>query len=365
MGLLSDINRLLIALSLQHGVGRQRIKAIFSNDELSASPDFNVLQTHLNSICFASIQQFLGGAGDVYSRVLLIEEQCNNFGITMLNYEDANYPFLLKQVPDYPLYLFVKGDVGVLHKDQIAIVGSRNASSAGLRHAYDFARGLSQNELVVTSGMALGVDSAAHAGAIDAGFSSIAVMGTGLDTVYPKRNHRLAHRLLDKGCWVSEYLPGSAPVAANFPRRNRIISGLALGVLVVEARMRSGTLITAKAAIEQNREVFALPGPIEYQGSAGCHDLISQGAKLVQHVDDILIEIKPQVQPLSLLQDIIPVTLEPALAALLDNIQFQPMQFSEIAKLTSIGQADLISMLVELELHGCIENNVLGINRIK
>lgn len=363
--MLSDINKLLIALSLQLGVGRQKVKRIFSKHGFSVIPDYYTLKSHLSVATLATIDQYLNSTGDLYFQVINIAEKCEKLGIILLNCEDDDYPFLLKQIPDYPLYIFVKGDHSLLSKDQVAIVGSRNASSAGLRHAYDFARDLAHSGIIITSGLALGIDSAAHSGAVDLGLPSIAVMGTGLDSIYPKRNQQLADKLLHNGCWVSEYLPSTAPVAANFPRRNRIISGLSLGVLVVEARIKSGTLITARAAMEQNRDVFAVPGPIEYQGSFGCHQLISQGAKLVQHVDDILCEIMSNndvsVVPFSTSS----MTLEPSLIALLEKIEYQPMPFSKIVTLSNISEVDLLSMLVELELQGCIENSLLGFNRIK
>lgn len=363
--MLSAVNKLLLGLNLLPGIGRQKIKKIFIKTGPILNPEQDLLRAVLGLSNYNQISQFFNSDGHLYKQVSKIELELDRNTIRMINYSDKQYPFLLAQIADFPVVLFYKGDVDVLSRRQIAIVGSRNASSSSLRHAYRFARELSQLGLVITSGLAQGVDSAAHAGAVDHGGSSIAVMGTGLDKIYPYRNRQLAHQLLNKGCWVSEYLPGSSPLAANFPRRNRIISGLALGVLVIEARSSSGTLITARTALEQNREVFAVPGPIDYQGSVGCHRLIAQGAKLVQSIDDIMDEIEVSY-PLSAVEAIplLP-ELEPALAGLLELIDYQPMQFSLIGEKSVLSEVDLLSMLVELELLGYIDNGILGISRIK
>ena len=209
----------------------------------------------------------------------------------ILTYADSVYPQALLQIPDPPPVLYVKGRVDLLNGRILAIVGSRNSTRQGNEHAESFAHALSDAGLTIVSGLAQGIDAAAHRGGLKGKSSSIAVVGTGLDTVYPLRNHELAHELADKGCLISEFPLGSPPLAANFPRRNRIISGLARGCLVVEAALASGSLITARLANEQGKEVFAIPGSIHSPLSKGCHALIKQGAKLVETADDVLEEL--------------------------------------------------------------------------
>ena len=209
----------------------------------------------------------------------------------LLHWEHPDYPTLLQQIPDPPLVLFVNGDVQLLSMPQLAVVGSRHPSKEGLQNARAFASYLASAGLVVTSGLALGIDAAAHQGALEGG-RTIAVLGTGPDRVYPARHHELAHRIVQQGgTLVSEFPPGTAPAAENFPRRNRVISGLALGVLVVEAALRSGSLISARLALEQGREVFAIPGSIHNPLARGCHALIRQGAKFVETGQDIAEEL--------------------------------------------------------------------------
>lgn len=206
----------------------------------------------------------------------------------ILTLHDPAYPAPLANIPDPPLLLYIKGRIELLGQALVAVVGSRNASLQGRANAEGFARALSQAGLCVVSGMALGVDTAAHQGALDGAGSTIAVIGTGIDRVYPARNRELAHRIAMEGCIVSEYALGTPPAAANFPRRNRIISGLSAGVLVVEAAAGSGSLITAQLAAEQGREVFAIPGSIHSALAKGCHQLIREGAQLVETVDEVL-----------------------------------------------------------------------------
>ena len=201
---------------------------------------------------------------------------------------DPAYPPLLRQIADVPPLLYVHGDARLLTSTQIAIVGSRNATEPARRTCQQFAHAFAQAGITVTSGLALGIDGAAHEGALQGGGNTIAVVGTGLDRVYPARHRDLAHRIAAHGAIVSEYPIGTGVRAGNFPRRNRIISGLSLGVLVVEASAQSGSLITARLAAEQGREVFAIPGSIHNPLSHGCHHLIRDGATLIETVDDIL-----------------------------------------------------------------------------
>jgi len=201
------------------------------------------------------------------------------------------YPELLKQIHSPPPLLFVKGSVSVLNDIQLAIVGSRNPSVDGHETAWQFAYHLAQHGMVITSGMALGVDAQSHYGALKGNGKSIAVAGTGLDRIYPARHKELAWQLIEQGAIISEYPLGTGPLKGNFPQRNRIISGLSVGTLVIEAALKSGSLITAYSALEQAREVFAIPGSIHNPLSRGCHQLIKSGAKLVETADDILEEL--------------------------------------------------------------------------
>ncbi|MCK5386049.1 MAG: DNA-processing protein DprA, partial [Gammaproteobacteria bacterium] len=234
---------------------------------------------------------------------LIWAEQENASIITL---DDDRYPTMLKNISDAPSLLYTLGQAEILKLPQLAIVGSRNPTHAGRDIAHDFAAYLTAMGMTVTSGMAMGIDAAAHQGALDTmqkglnghGFTA-AVTGTGLDRVYPAKNREIAHKIAENGVLVSEYAPGTPPLPGNFPRRNRIISGLSMGVLVVEAALQSGSLITARLASEQGREVFAVPGSIHHPLAKGCHVLIRQGAKLVETAQHILEELGGFVEMLN------------------------------------------------------------------
>ncbi|MHB8622478.1 MAG: DNA-processing protein DprA [Sulfuricaulis sp.] len=213
----------------------------------------------------------------------------------LIVWSDPDYPPLLREIPDPPAMLYVLGDRRLLARPQLAIVGSRNPTPIGRDNARAFATSLAGAGLVITSGLALGVDGAAHRGALEAGGKTIALAGTGLDRVYPPPHRDLAHDISRHGALVSEFPLATPPRPENFPRRNRLISGLSLGTLVVEAALQGGSLITARLASEQGREVFAIPGSIHSPQSRGCHALIRQGAKLVETAQDILEELGPLV----------------------------------------------------------------------
>ncbi|GLX80560.1 DNA-processing protein DprA [Thalassotalea eurytherma] len=210
----------------------------------------------------------------------------------IIHFDDDRYPPLLKEIHDPPFVLFAKGNTRLLTSEQIAIVGSRSCSMTGKEIANSFARSLAANNITVTSGLALGIDAAAHQGALSSTGRTIAVVATGIDLVYPARHRQLVNKILEKGgLIISEFLPKTVAKQGHFPRRNRIISGMSLGVLVIEAKNKSGSLITARMALEQNRDVFAIPGSIRNEMSEGCHTLIKQGAKLVSEVADITNEV--------------------------------------------------------------------------
>jgi DNA processing protein len=262
---------------------------------------------------------------------------------------DAHYPAALLNTADPPLMLYLQGRPEVLdHPRKLAIVGSRNPTPQGESNARQFARSLGEAGVCVVSGLALGVDGAAHAGALEGGGTTIAVVGTGLDTVYPRRHDALAHRIAENGLLVSEYPLGTSPLAANFPQRNRIIAGLSQGTLVVEAAVRSGSLITARFAAEQGREVFAIPGSIHAPQSRGCHALIRQGAKLVESAQDILedLRITEPSGPRSEQQRATPAD------DLLHAIGHDPVSFDALQARTGLDTATLQARLLELELDG-------------
>jgi DNA processing protein len=292
-------------------------------------------------------------------------------GNRILTCRDPDYPALLQEISNPPPLLYIHGNVEVLQEPQLAMVGSRNPTAAGRQTAVDFARHLSAAGLVITSGLALGIDAAGHQGALDAGAPTIAVMGTGLDRVYPAGNRDLARRIAGIGVLVSEFPPGTPPRAEHFPRRNRIISGLSLGTLVVEAAIRSGSLISARYALEQGREVFAIPGSIHNPLARGCHHLIRQGAKLVETAQDIMDELGPLATAFD--PTAMPATdqdTQPQLAddyaQLLESIGFENTSVDMLVETTHLTPAEVSSMLLQLEMNGYIAASPGGFyNRLK
>ncbi len=279
-------------------------------------------------------------------------------GTRLVTWTDAAYPRLLRDTADAPPLLFVQGDAGLLGLPQIAIVGSRNATPDGRETARRFATYLASRGFCITSGLAEGVDAAAHAGALDAGGATIAVCGTGLDRVYPARHVELAERIRTAGALVSEFPPDTPPLRANFPRRNRIISGLSLGTLVVEAGVTSGSLITARLAAEQGREVFAIPGSIHNPLAKGCHRLIRQGAKLVETAEDIVEELGGLLGELAVVAENTPetasepVSIAPEYAALLDAMGWSPVDVDSLVERCGLTTGEVSSMLLILEMEG-------------
>lgn len=248
------------------------------------------------------------------------------------------YPNALKEIAQPPIVLFCKGNLELLSAPQVAIVGSRKATPYGKEHAYAFAQTLAAAGVTITSGMAKGIDAYAAKGALTKPGKTIAVLGTGIDVTYPKSNQELQEQVAAEGLLISAFPPGTQPHRSNFPRRNRIISGLTTGVLVVEAELRSGSLITARYALEQNRDVFALPGYIKTPTHSGCNFLIQQGAKLCRNPNDILDEIPARTDTLRLLSLIGP----------------KPMSADQLAVKLSITRPKLLASLVELKTHNLI-----------
>lgn len=282
------------------------------------------------------------------------ENQCH-----ILSLADPRYPPLLREIADPPPLLFIRGNPALLLKPQLAMVGSRNPSAGGRQLAQSFARQLSACGLTVTSGLAIGIDTASHLGALACGAETIAVVGNGLDRVYPARNQEIARQIVQQGAVVSEFSPGTPPLAANFPRRNRIISGLSLGTLVVEAALKSGSLITARLAAEQGREVFALPGSIHNPLATGCHTLIRQGAKLCDNVDHILEELGPlaasvfQARAAAAVQAPAEAkNTDPQSEYLMQNMGYEPTAIDTLVERCGLTPEAVSAMLVSLEMQG-------------
>jgi DNA processing protein len=282
----------------------------------------------------------------------------------LLRITDPAYPPLLHETPDPPALLFLHGDPDLLALPQLAIVGSRSPTVGGRQTAGDFASFAAAAGLVVASGLADGIDTASHEGALSAGGLTLAVMGTGPDRIYPARNRELAHRIVGEGLLVTEFPTGTQPLAGNFPRRNRILAGLALGTLVVEAALKSGSLITARIAAEQGREVFAIPSSIHNPLARGCHALIRQGAKLVETGEHLLEDLAPLLAGF----DLGPApsagprargpaeAVDPAHARVLEAMGFDPVTTDELVARTDFPAAEVSSILLLLELEGHVSS---------
>jgi len=278
-------------------------------------------------------------------------------GHHLVTIDDPDYPPLLRELADPPLALFVRGAPAVLALPQLAIVGSRNPTEGGRRTAHAFAAELGAAGLAITSGLALGIDGAAHEGALAGQGVTLAVAGTGLDRLYPARHRGLAERIVERGALISELPLGAPPLPAHFPRRNRIVSGLAAGTLVVEASLRSGSLITARLAAEQGREVFAIPGSIHNPLARGCHRLIRQGAKLVETAGDVLEELGPLlgvVDNAPRPEADRPASLGSGQRRLLELMGFDPVSPDELAARGGLAVAEVAGTLLLLELGGWV-----------
>jgi DNA processing protein len=319
-------------------------------------------------------------AASITADLRWLEQPTHHF----LPIDSPRYPTLLADLPDAPVGLFVRGDLDALNLPQLAIVGSRNPSAAGDDNARQFAAHLAQSGLIITSGLAIGIDAAAHRGALQAGGRTIAVCGTGLDIDYPRANAGLAAEIASNGALVSEFPLGTPATKSNFPRRNRIISGLALGTLVVEAAVQSGSLITARLAADQGREVFAIPGSIHNPMARGCHRLIRQGATLVETADDIFVELRAMagalqamsIEPRSRSQvltrsrlatrpgaasktaeaeALFTPVLDKEYEILLDALGFEPASVDVLIARTGLKADEVASMLLILELEAQID----------
>lgn len=355
---------LWIRLEQTPGVGPEtarKLLAAFGLPENIFSSSFSALQNVVSQrVAHALLAPTSDATLALIDKTLAWSTQDCNHVFTLA---DDGYPPALLNIPDPPLMLYAKGRPELLLAPAMAVVGSRNATVQGIANANQFSQALSQAGLTVISGMALGIDTAAHQGGLRGAGSTVAVIGTGADIVYPARNRSLAHQIADAGCIVSEYPLGMPAIAANFPRRNRIISGLARGVLVIEAALQSGSLITARMAAEQNREVFAIPGSIHSPLSKGCHLLIKQGAKLVESAQDILEELRDFNPPLVTKTAATATSAtagaanpkDPLASRLLIAMGFDPVPVDVLAERSGFDIATLSTHLLMLELDGLVE----------
>ncbi len=342
-----------LRLSLLPGLGHQSLRRLllaFGTPEAVLAAGQNALRTVVNEKLAAAISTGGADPSSWDSVAPWLEDPLNR----IVTLADAEYPKSLLEIPDPPPLLYVKGRLDLLNRSAFAIVGSRNATAQGLANAEAFATALSSAGLTIISGLALGIDAAAHRGGLAESGSTIAVVGTGLDIVYPARNRDLAHRIAEKGTLVSEFPLGTPALAANFPRRNRLICGLSGGCLVVEAAISSGSLITARLAADQGREVFAIPGSIHSPLAKGCHALIKQGAKLVESAQDVLEE-------LGLKQAAQATSAENALPGketdhpLLMHLGFEPVDLDTLQQRSGLSIGEINTALTALELAGTVE----------
>jgi len=290
----------------------------------------------------------------------------------LLTLEHPGYPPRLREIHDPPPVLFVRGNYKLLTNVQVALVGAREPSPSGESIAADLAKCLASAGFTITSGMATGIDAASHRAALAETGHTVAVLGTGVDRVYPKQHHELAHEIAQKGVLISEFLLGTSATATNFPRRNRIISGLSLGTVVVEASLSSGALITARQAVEQGREVFAIPGSIYNPWSKGCHKLIKEGAKLVETADDIIEELIAYISPLSRYTKVASATvglpaplekteLDADYVGLLTCLGTQPTPIDHLVEQSGLDVSSVSSMLLILEMKGLVASHSGGL----
>ena len=348
----------------------------FGSPEAALAQPLSRLEPLLRPLALQALSEHRAAPGPLAQRVAadlaLLAERSD---IHCLGLEHPLYPQLLRQIPNPPPLLYVRGQPESLSLPQLAIVGSRNPSSGGAENARQFARYLAERGFAVTSGLALGVDGAAHSGALEGMGKTIAVMGTGIDLVYPSRHRGLAQQILAQGgALVSEFPLGTSSLAGNFPQRNRLISGLSLGTLVVEAAIQSGSLITAACALQQNREVFAIPGSIHNPLARGCHQLIRQGATLVETAQDILDQLDGllsfkarEARQRPLVFDALPEpeahSLDATETRLLDAIGYDPVSMDLLIERSQLAVSQVASCLMGLEIKGVVQQTERGFVR--
>ena len=339
-----------LRLSLLQGLGHQSLRKLL----VALGSPANILaagHSQLRAFVPEKVATAIRGGGAPAEALARAEEWLDDPANHIVTLGEKNYPQSLLEIPDPPPLIYAKGRLDLLNSAGFAIVGSRNATAQGLDNAEAFAKALSNAGFTIVSGLASGVDTAAHRGGLAGASSTIAVVGTGLDIVYPARNRNLAHRLAEQGVLISEFALGTPALAANFPRRNRLICGLSKGCLVVEAAVSSGSLITARLAADQGREVFAIPGSIHSPLTKGCHALIKQGAKLVESAQDVLEELGYAAQSPGTAEVFPSEIAEP----LLDHVGFDPVDIDTLQRRSGYDTAAINTALTRLELEGLIE----------
>jgi DNA processing protein len=347
------IHETVVGLLVCNGISGRRITAAlqaYSHEALSRMPPLG--------LCSVLGRNGLGeDVAEALSRAPAVLSEMERVGDAVSVLGEKSYPVLLAEIPDPPPAVFVRGDFDPGDDKTVAVVGSRRSSLAGLDIAGEIARGLAELGFTVVSGLARGIDTAAHRGALKAGGRTVAVLGSGLDVIYPGENANLARSVASCGGLLSELPPGSQPLPHNFPRRNRLISGLARGVVVVEATARSGALITARCALEQNRSVFAVPGTPGLPGSGGTNDLIRQGAILVESAEEVVEDLGPQLLPApgpeTVENDSGEGTLE---QRILDLLSGAPAHVDELCRAAGLGMQEALGLLLSLEARGLVRS---------
>lgn len=343
-----------LALNEVPGIGGVRAQKLLQH--ISLPELFTATAATLQSLGLNPKQQkaFIRPNWDTIDDHLNWQAQGSNRYI--ISAEDERYPTQLKNIPTPPMLLYIEGDISTLNSPQIAMVGSRNPSFYGKRYAHSFAHSLVEKGITVTSGLALGIDSECHRSALDAGGQTLAVLGTGLANIYPKRHKKLAEEIIEKGALVSEFSPFTVAKPEHFPRRNRVVTGLSMGVVVIEAAIKSGSLISARFALEQGRDVFAVPGSIDNPMSAGCHYLIQQGAKLITEIADITDELNYLNVRTNFKQTSTPVSQGETVSLLnkliLDSVGYEVTTTDLITERSQQPAHQVLGALMELELEG-------------
>lgn len=348
-----------LALYLIKGIGFQtasKLLSCYNFDQIFCESNKHSLTNLIPHQLASSITSFDWCKVD---NLLLL---CKSKNIDIIDFSHPFYPEILKETSSPPFVLFCIGDLQLLQMPKLAIVGARNATEIGCRLSIDIGSNLAINDFCVVSGMARGIDSHAHQGALKVNGKTIAVLGTGVDVCYPARSRKLYDEIKQTGLLISEYLPGTKALASNFPRRNRIISGLSVGCVVVEAEQKSGSLISARYALEQNREVFAVPGSVFNKMSKGCHLLIKQGAKLIENCDDIFSELS--VLPKNCLYKEDENKKHSVTDSVLAHLNSETTTVDQLQQLTGLTIDELLPRLLDLELSGQVIRVLDGYTRI-
>ena len=349
-----------LALARVRGLGCASFKKLadFFGDPIRALSASQQTLAQVPGLDRVAIEGLLGFSE--WDEVELEIERSVKAAASILPYAGRSYPARLKMIPDPPPFLYVKGELREEDEKAVAVVGSRSASEYGLRITGELCQGLASLGFTVVSGMARGIDAAAHEAALGVGGRTVAVLGSGVDVVYPPEHEGLCQKISQQGAVISELPMGTPPLSFHFPARNRLISGLALGVVVVEATEKSGSLITASLALEQGREVFAVPGEAGASRSRGTHRLIRQGAKLVERVEDIIEEIAPQLAGrAAATQESLPLALPPNMSAaaqrIFELVLGRPLQIDEVIETSGFSPAKVSEILLELEIQGLLK----------